>query len=105
MRTTSFSLLGLNLVLLISSTVAKTTTVGLETETESRGVSVPMDECFDIDAEDVTTLAITKKCRVFTGPMCTGRTTLLEPGEHTSPEPVMLGSILCEEPEVFSTEL
>ncbi|EAA66103.1 hypothetical protein AN0230.2 [Aspergillus nidulans FGSC A4] len=90
MRTTSFSLFGLNLVLLISSTVAKTTTVGVETETESRGVSVPMDDCFDIDVE---------------GPMCTGRTTLLEPGEHSSPEPVMLGSILCEEPEVFSTEL
>ncbi|KAL4776777.1 hypothetical protein BDW60DRAFT_202882 [Aspergillus nidulans var. acristatus] len=105
MRTASFSLLGLNLVLLISSTVAKMTTVGLETETESRGVSVPMDDCFDIDVEDVTTLAITKKCRVFTGPMCTGRTTLLNPGEHSSPEPVMLGSILCEEPEVFSTEL
>ncbi|CBF89921.1 uncharacterized protein ANIA_00230 [Aspergillus nidulans FGSC A4] len=112
MRTTSFSLFGLNLVLLISSTVAKTTTVGVETETESRGVSVPMDDCFDIDVDeltypsrDVTTLAITKKCRVFTGPMCTGRTTLLEPGEHSSPEPVMLGSILCEEPEVFSTEL
>ncbi|KAL4984905.1 hypothetical protein BDW68DRAFT_166085 [Aspergillus falconensis] len=105
MRTANFSLLGLNLVLLISSTVAKTTMVGLETETKSRGVSVPMDDCFDIDAEDVTTLAITKKCRVFTGPMCTGRTALLEPGEHTSPDPVMLGSILCEEPEVFPTKL
>ncbi|KAL3439114.1 hypothetical protein BDV09DRAFT_191331 [Aspergillus tetrazonus] len=105
MRTASFSLFGLNLVLLITSTAAKTTTVGVETETESRGVSVPMDDCFDIDVEDVTTLAITKKCRVFTGPMCTGRTTLLEPGEHSSPQPVMLGSILCEEPEVFSTEL
>ncbi|KAL4993752.1 hypothetical protein BDV10DRAFT_189690 [Aspergillus recurvatus] len=104
MRTASFSL-GLNLILLVSSTFAKTTMVGLETETESRGVSVPMDDCFDIDAEDVTTLAITKKCRVFTGPMCTGRTALLEPGEHTSPDPVMLGSILCEEPEVFSAEL
>ncbi|KAL4756587.1 uncharacterized protein BDW70DRAFT_164351 [Aspergillus foveolatus] len=105
MRTAGFSLFGLNLVLLISSTIAKTTTVGLETETESRGVSVPMDDCFDIDVEDVTTLAITKKCRVFTGPMCTGRTTLLEPGEHSSPQPVMVGSILCEEPEVFPTEL
>ncbi|KAL4753653.1 hypothetical protein BDW72DRAFT_190861 [Aspergillus terricola var. indicus] len=107
MRTASFSLLGLNLFLLTSSTVAKTktTTVGLETATESRGVSVPMDDCFNIDVENVTTLAITKKCRIFTGPMCTGRTTLLEPGEHSSPDPVMLGSILCEEPDVLSTEL
>ncbi|KAL6235620.1 hypothetical protein BDW75DRAFT_239957 [Aspergillus navahoensis] len=105
MRTVNFSLLSLNLILVLSSAAGKTTMVGLETETESRGVSVPMDDCFDIDAEDVTTLAITKKCRVFTGPMCTGRTALLEPGEHASPEPVMLGSILCEEPEVFSTDL
>ncbi|KAL4907573.1 hypothetical protein BDW74DRAFT_176325 [Aspergillus multicolor] len=105
MRTAGFSLLGLNLALFISSAIAKTTMIGYETETESRGVSVPMDECFDMDVEDVLTLAISKKCRVFTGPMCTGRTALLEPGEHTTPDPVMLGSVLCEEPEVFSTEL
>ncbi|RDW70870.1 uncharacterized protein DSM5745_08381 [Aspergillus mulundensis] len=105
MRTASFSLLGVNLALFISSTIAKTTTIGLETQTESRGVSVPMDDCFDIDEENVFTLVISKKCRVFTGPMCTGRTALLEPGEHSTAKPVMLGSVLCEEPDLLSTEL
>ncbi|KAL3475126.1 hypothetical protein BJX99DRAFT_259742 [Aspergillus californicus] len=81
------SLLSLSLItLLISSTSAKTTTIGIETEEASRGVTVPMDDCFEIDEW---------------GPFCTGRNTLLQPGEHSTKEGVLIGSVLCEEPDIF----
>ncbi|KAL5338567.1 hypothetical protein BJX70DRAFT_194747 [Aspergillus crustosus] len=94
----------LSLILLVSSTTAKTTMIGLETEEASRGVVVPLDDCHAIEEEvdrEVYTVVITKKCRFFTGPMCTGRHTLLQPGEHSSKEPVLIGSVLCEEPDLF----
>lgn len=34
--------------------------------------------------------------------MCTGVTVLLEPGTHESKkEPVHVGSVICEEPDLF----
>ncbi|KAL4917021.1 hypothetical protein BDW62DRAFT_218367 [Aspergillus aurantiobrunneus] len=60
-----FSLLS-SILLLVSSAAAKSTMVGIETETESRGVSVLMDDCQTIDEYEVYTVAITKKCRLFT---------------------------------------
>ncbi|KAL4947945.1 hypothetical protein BDW69DRAFT_199259 [Aspergillus filifer] len=95
----------LSLVLFSALAAAKTTMIGLETPEGSRGVEATMDDCFDIDEYEVLTLAITKKCRVFSGVMCTGRTTLLEPGDHSVEEPVPIGSVLCEEPEVLKMEL
>ncbi|KAL4931689.1 uncharacterized protein BDV17DRAFT_288749 [Aspergillus undulatus] len=102
---TAFSILALGLVLSSTAANAKTTTIGLETVEGSRSVQATMDDCFDIDAYELLTLFITKKCRVFTGPMCTGRTTVLEPGEHSVGEPVPIGSVLCEESDVLKMEL
>ncbi|KAL3452097.1 hypothetical protein BJX65DRAFT_303811 [Aspergillus insuetus] len=95
--------LSLGILFLIASTsiATKTTTIGLETEETSRGVIVPMDDCFGIDEYEVYTVAITKKCRFFAGPMCTGRNALLQPGEHSSKDPVPVGSVLCEEPDLI----
>ncbi|KAL2830917.1 hypothetical protein BDW59DRAFT_14775 [Aspergillus cavernicola] len=94
------SLLSFSLVLLISSTTAKTTRIGLETEDASHSVSVPMDDCHEIDEYEVYRVAITKKCRFFSGPFCTARYTLLQPGEHSSKDPVPIRSVLCEEPDL-----
>ncbi|KAL4872512.1 hypothetical protein BDV12DRAFT_210477 [Aspergillus spectabilis] len=69
MRAISFSLL--SLILLVSSTAAKTTTIGLETKEASRGVVVPLDDCHAIEEDEVFTVAITKKCRFFTGSLTT----------------------------------
>ncbi|KAL4784189.1 hypothetical protein BJX76DRAFT_357269 [Aspergillus varians] len=65
MRAITCSLLSL-ILLVSSSTAAKTTMIGLETEDASRSVSVPLGDCHNIDEEEVYTLATTKKCRVFT---------------------------------------
>ncbi|KAL4940872.1 hypothetical protein BDV06DRAFT_223676 [Aspergillus oleicola] len=98
-----FSALGL--ILFSAVAAAKTTMIGLETAEGSRGVEATLDDCFDIDEYEVLTLAIKKKCRVFTGVMCTGRTIVLEPGDHSVEEPVPIGSVICEEPEVLKMEL
>ncbi|KKK19360.1 hypothetical protein P175DRAFT_076735 [Aspergillus ochraceoroseus IBT 24754] len=97
----SIQLALLSLILLVTSTTAKTTTIGIETEEGSHAVTIPMDDCHYLDEEEVYKVAISKKCRFFTGPGCTGRNTLLEPGEHASSEAVMLTSVLCEEPDPF----
>ncbi|OJJ62124.1 hypothetical protein ASPSYDRAFT_40732 [Aspergillus sydowii CBS 593.65] len=98
--TTNFSILGL--LALVSSTAAKMTTVGLETADDSHAVVVPLTDCHDIGQDEVHTMHLTKKCRVFTGQMCTGTTVLLQPGTHTSKqEPVHVGSVICEEPDLF----
>ncbi|BCS19075.1 uncharacterized protein APUU_11903A [Aspergillus puulaauensis] len=98
--TTNFSLLAL--LALVSSSAAKMTTVGLETADDSHAIVVPLDDCHDIGQDEVHTVHITKKCRVFTGRMCTGTTVALQPGQHTSDEaPVRVGSVLCEEPDLF----
>ncbi|KAL4887690.1 hypothetical protein BJY04DRAFT_176413 [Aspergillus karnatakaensis] len=60
-----------------------------------------MNDCHELDEEEVFKVAITKKCRMFSGPMCTGRNALLQPGEHESKEPVPIMSVLCEEPDLF----
>ncbi|KAI9375770.1 hypothetical protein BJX61DRAFT_78849 [Aspergillus egyptiacus] len=100
MHATSFkSLLGLFFFFLTSSTAAKTTTIGLETADASRGISVPLGDCGEIDEYEVYKVAVTKRCRVFAGPYCTGRNALLQPGEHEVGEPVPLGSAFCEEEE------
>ncbi|KAJ5815758.1 hypothetical protein N7474_007535 [Penicillium riverlandense] len=71
------------------------TIVGIETERQSRALNVVMDECFDVEEDEVFTVSVHKKCRVFSGPLCTGRNTLLTPGDHTSKYPVPIESIYC----------
>ncbi|KAL2861237.1 tyrosinase family protein [Aspergillus lucknowensis] len=65
----TLSLLGL--LLTVASTAAKSTTIGLETEEASRGVSVPLDDCHAIEEYEVYRVAITKKCRFFSSALST----------------------------------
>ncbi|KAJ5377029.1 hypothetical protein N7509_013915 [Penicillium cosmopolitanum] len=85
--------------LLLSAYAAKEathTTVGIETAAGSRGIKAPLDDCYDdIDEEEVFTVAIKKYCRIFTGVGCTGRNTVLAPGDHSSKDPVPVGAIYC----------
>ncbi|CAI7614297.1 unnamed protein product [Penicillium manginii] len=70
--------------LLLSAYAAKEathTTVGIETAAGSRGIKAPLDDCYDdIDEEGVG---------------CTGRNTVLSPGDHSSKDPVPVGAIYC----------
>ncbi|KAJ5222238.1 uncharacterized protein N7469_008478 [Penicillium citrinum] len=85
--------------LLLSAYAAKDvthTTVGIETAAGSRGINAPLDDCYDdIDEEEVFTVSIRKYCRIFTGVGCTGRNTVLGPGDHSSKDPVPVGAIYC----------
>ncbi|KAJ5084923.1 hypothetical protein NUU61_009502 [Penicillium alfredii] len=92
---TSLSLLSL-MVLSVSATAnVKKTTVGIETAQTSRGLHVSLDECHAVEEEEVFTVSIRKKCRVFTGPECTGRNTVLAPGDHSAKDPVPVEAIFC----------
>ncbi|KAJ5683565.1 hypothetical protein N7462_006730 [Penicillium macrosclerotiorum] len=84
------------LVMSVSATeTAKKTMVGLETEKSSYGKDVELDDCVELDEDEVFTISIRKHCRVFTGPLCTGRNTLLSPGDHSNDDPVPITSIYC----------
>ncbi|KAJ6104798.1 hypothetical protein N7523_011118 [Penicillium sp. IBT 18751x] len=61
----------------------------------SYGVDVPIEDCHDLDEEEVFTISVKKHCRVFTGPLCTGRNTVLSPGDHSNDDPVPITSIYC----------
>ncbi|KAE8153664.1 hypothetical protein BDV25DRAFT_136604 [Aspergillus avenaceus] len=95
-----YGLKNLSLSLLFLSSVAlagKTTTIGFETKEESRGETVPLDECTDVFKEDVYTVFTSQFCRVFVGPQCTGKQTRLNPGEHNSKWPIpFINSVYCE---------
>ncbi|KAJ5083226.1 hypothetical protein N7456_012653 [Penicillium angulare] len=74
---------------------AKRTMVGIETVDNSKGIDVPLDDCHPVEQEEVLTVSVKKHCRVFTGPDCTGRNTLLNPGDHSNNDPVPIESIYC----------
>ncbi|KAJ5183978.1 hypothetical protein N7492_001594 [Penicillium capsulatum] len=80
---------------------AKKTTVGIETTESSRGLDVVLDDCHDVEEDETFTISVRKYCRVFTGPMCTGRNTLLSPGDHSNDEPVPIESIYCHSKRPF----
>ncbi|KAH8422294.1 uncharacterized protein LDX57_000051 [Aspergillus melleus] len=86
----------LTLALFSVASVAKTTTIGLETAEGSKPIQVPFDECHLIDEEEVHTVATTTFCRFFVGTVCNGRQTLLGPGDHSSADPVPIGSVFCQ---------
>ncbi|PWY61741.1 hypothetical protein BO83DRAFT_442414 [Aspergillus eucalypticola CBS 122712] len=71
------------------------TTIGLETDEGSHSVQIPFDDCTQVGQFEVRGVFLSKRCRLFTGVGCTGRNTLLQPGEHTSSEPVYVDSVLC----------
>ncbi|KAB8068801.1 hypothetical protein BDV29DRAFT_162045 [Aspergillus leporis] len=90
------SFLGLALALCATSAAKGTTTVGFETAEGSTGKTVPFDECHDVDMEEVNAVYTSHFCRVFTGPDCIGRQTLLNPGEHVTEDPVpFITSVFC----------
>ncbi|CEJ61248.1 hypothetical protein PEBR_32547 [Penicillium brasilianum] len=92
----------LSLMLLsVTAKEAKKTMVGFETEKASYGKDVELEDCTEIDEEEVYTISIKKHCRVFTGPLCTGRNTLLKPGDHSNKEPVPILSIFCHAKRPF----
>ncbi|KAJ5247660.1 hypothetical protein N7468_002643 [Penicillium chermesinum] len=97
----SLALLGLALVSASAAKDTTHTTVGIETDAASRGLNVVLDDCFDVDEEDVYTVSVRKYCRVFTGPFCTGRNTLLPPGDHSNQDPVPITSIYCHSKPPF----
>ncbi|KAJ5646379.1 hypothetical protein N7490_002751 [Penicillium lividum] len=74
---------------------SKHTMVGIETTDISKGIDVLLDECHEVEQDEVLTIAVKKYCRVFNGPECTGRNSLLPPGDHSHDEPVPIESIYC----------
>ncbi|KAI2787973.1 hypothetical protein POX_f08355 [Penicillium oxalicum] len=95
------SVLSLVLLAVTAKEAAQKTTVGIETEEKSFGKSVPLDDCEEIDEDEVFTISVQKHCRVFTGSACTGRNTLLTPGDHSNKEPVPIISIYCHSKRPF----
>ncbi|KAJ5897046.1 uncharacterized protein N7473_006445 [Penicillium subrubescens] len=89
------TVLSLMLLSVTAKEAAKRTMVGIETEKGSYGKDVELEDCVELDEEEVYTISIKKHCRVFTGPLCTGRNTLLSPGDHSNAEPVPITSIYC----------
>ncbi|KAJ5727449.1 hypothetical protein N7493_005269 [Penicillium malachiteum] len=89
------ALLSFMLVSAIATKDTKKTTVGIETSDNSKGITVPLDDCHEIAEDEVLTVSVKKYCRVFTGPDCTGRNTLLNPGDHSNNDPVPIESIYC----------
>ncbi|KAF7715049.1 Uncharacterized protein PECH_003519 [Penicillium ucsense] len=95
------SVLSFMLLAVTAKEAAQKTTVGIETEEGSFGKTVTLDDCEEIDEEDVFTISVRKHCRVFTGSSCTGRNSLLPPGDHTNKEPVPIISIYCHSKRPF----
>ncbi|KAJ5437958.1 uncharacterized protein N7458_008956 [Penicillium daleae] len=89
------TVLSLMLLSVTAKAAAKRTMVGIETEKGSYGKDVELDDCVELDEDKVFTISIKKHCRVFTGLLCTGRNTLLSPGDHSNEEPVPITSIYC----------
>ncbi|OQD68829.1 hypothetical protein PENDEC_c030G05843 [Penicillium decumbens] len=83
------------MLLSVSAKDPNKTMVGLETSERSHGVDVPIEDCHELDEDEVFTISIKKYCRVFTGPLCTGRNTVLSPGDHSNDDPVPITSIYC----------
>ncbi|PYH95715.1 hypothetical protein BO71DRAFT_198972 [Aspergillus ellipticus CBS 707.79] len=81
----------------LSGATKKTTTIGIETEEGSKSMQVPFGECHHIEEEEVRSVFLSRECRFFSAMGCTGRTTLLMPGEHSSSEPVPVSSVYCED--------
>ncbi|KAJ5151327.1 uncharacterized protein N7482_010579 [Penicillium canariense] len=95
------TVLGLMLLSVAAKETPKKTTVGIETEKASYGKDVELDDCVELDEDEVYTVSIRKYCRVFVGPFCTGRNTLLSPGDHSNDDPVPITSIYCHEKRPF----
>ncbi|PYH47063.1 uncharacterized protein BP01DRAFT_354877 [Aspergillus saccharolyticus JOP 1030-1] len=72
------------------------TTVGYETPDGSKSMQVPLNECWKFAEEEVSTVFLSRQCRLFTAIACTGRMTLLAPGVHTTSDPIpFIDSIEC----------
>ncbi|KAJ5369202.1 uncharacterized protein N7496_008962 [Penicillium cataractarum] len=95
------AVLSLMLLSVTAKEAAKKTMVGIETEKASYGKDVELEDCVELDEEEVYTISIRKHCRVFTGSLCTGRNTLLSPGDHSNKEPVPITSIYCHAKSPF----
>ncbi|KAE8159861.1 hypothetical protein BDV40DRAFT_302875 [Aspergillus tamarii] len=60
------SFLGLALAMATGSAATGTATVGFQTVDESFQVeNIPLKECFDVHAEDITSVYVSEYCRVF----------------------------------------
>ncbi|KAF9892079.1 hypothetical protein FE257_002485 [Aspergillus nanangensis] len=90
-----FRLSLLSASLLTVSSMAKTTTVGLETAEGSRSMKAEINECYSIDEDEVFTVAVSQKCRFFVHEDCVGPNIVLDAGEHPSKDPVPVGSFVC----------
>ncbi|KAB8202096.1 hypothetical protein P875_00127982 [Aspergillus parasiticus SU-1] len=90
--------LGMALAIATGSAAAGTATVGFQTADSSFHVdNIPLKNCFDVHAEDVTSVYVSEYCRVFMGRGCTHRQVLLTPGEHESEIPIpVIDSVWCE---------
>ncbi|KAJ5485553.1 hypothetical protein N7539_005541 [Penicillium diatomitis] len=80
------SVLSFMLLAVTAKEAAQKTTVGIETEDGSFGKTVTLDDCEEIDED---------------GSSCTGRNSLLPPGDHTNKEPVPIISIYCHSKRPF----
>ncbi|KAJ5915864.1 hypothetical protein N7454_011005 [Penicillium verhagenii] len=84
------------MLLSVSATQDTTRTmVGIETTETSKAMDVLLDDCHEVEQDEVLTISVKKYCRVFTGPECTGRNSLLPPGDHSNTDPVPIESIYC----------
>ncbi|KAB8263635.1 hypothetical protein BDV32DRAFT_146451 [Aspergillus pseudonomiae] len=81
-----------------TGTAAETASVGFQTADSSFHVDhIPLKQCFDVHAEDVTAIYVSQYCRVFLGRDCTEKQVLLSPGEHESPISIpVIDSVWCE---------
>ncbi|KAE8137396.1 hypothetical protein BDV38DRAFT_282943 [Aspergillus pseudotamarii] len=60
------SFLGLALAMATGSAATGTATVGFETADSTFHVeNIPLKQCFDVHAEDVTAVYVSEQCRVF----------------------------------------
>ncbi|RAK81389.1 uncharacterized protein BO72DRAFT_524346 [Aspergillus fijiensis CBS 313.89] len=84
------------LLLAAVSSAMEWTTVGYETTEGSRSMQVPLNDCWKFSEEEVNTVFLSRPCRLFTAIGCTGRSTMLNPGLHTSSDPIpFIDSIEC----------
>ncbi|KAJ5526074.1 hypothetical protein N7494_012724 [Penicillium frequentans] len=90
------------MILAVSATKDTTRTlVGIETMESSKGIDVPLEDCHEVEQDEVLTVSVKKYCRVFIGPGCTGRNALLPPGDHSHSDPVPVESIYCHAKRPF----
>ncbi|PWY67909.1 hypothetical protein BO70DRAFT_366201 [Aspergillus heteromorphus CBS 117.55] len=91
------ALLSVLLLAGLTSAEKRTTTIGIETLEGSKQVQVPFNDCHHIEEDEVRSVFLSRECRFFSAMGCTGRQTLLMPGEHSSSEPVPVSSVYCED--------